>query len=369
MSTLLQRKIIITCGTGGVGKTTMSAALGIRAACHGLRTVVVTIDPAQRLATSLGLDSLSDQATDLTPRLKAAAEKSGSPSPKGSLHAIMPDTRHTLENFFRSLSPSQAIADKMIQNPIFEIFGREFSGANEYMALERLDALVQANQYDCIILDTPPSRNTIAFLNAPKLLARLFDEGLIRWLVTPANKILAVGVRKAMGVLENLTGSGFIHHLLEFAQHLIQLQEKFTDKVRRVSSLLASEEVGFVMVTGAHPETLPEFRHFIEEIQKAQLHFDGLIVNRTLGTLDSPSVGTNPPSDLKKALTILTALQKREEKITRELEQQIQSNLKNPVFMVRAPELVRDVHSMEDLFHVSKALDHTLEQTQARLSP
>ena len=183
---LLKRRVIITCGTGGVGKTTLSAAMAIRATLLGKRTVVITIDPAKRLAHSLGLETLGDHPTDLTPQIRAAYEKAqaeGADLPAeftGTLAAIVPDTRRTFENFVTELAPNSNVAEKVMKNPIFQIFAKEFSGTNEYMALERLFHLYRQECYDCIILDTPPRRNTLAFLDAPRLLPQFFVEKLIR---------------------------------------------------------------------------------------------------------------------------------------------------------------------------------------------
>ena len=354
------RKVIITCGTGGVGKTTMSTAIAIQAALEGKRTIVVTIDPAKRLATSLGLESLGDHPTDLTSMLTEACRKIDHPAPTGTLEALMPDTRKTLEMFFTSLSPTPAIAEKIIRNPIFEIFAKEFSGANEYMALERLDSLVQTGKYDCIVLDTPPNRNTVAFLNTPQLLARFFDEGLIKWLVLPANKIIATGMKKALGILESLTGSGFVGHLFDFASSLMEIQNTFTAKVKRVSVLLHSSDVALIMVTGPSPETLPEFEHFTSTVRKANLVFDGLVVNRTLGSFAvQDSELATASGELKRALETLRALQEREQAVTAKLANLVQSDGK--AFYAEVPELTRDVHSLEDLFHVSRKLGEGLE--------
>jgi anion-transporting ArsA/GET3 family ATPase len=356
---LTERKVIITCGTGGVGKTTLSAALAMQQALRGRKTVVVTIDPAKRLATSLGLEGLEDKPREITPLLREAAAKAGLPAPKAGLYALMPDTRSTLEQFFRSVSPSKAVADKLIQNPIFEIFAREFSGTNEYMALERLDSLVTSKEYDCVILDTPPNRNTLAFLNAPQLLARLFDEGFIKWLVVPANHLLATGMKKAIGLLENLTGEGFIKNLIEFAGGLVEMQSTFTAKVKRVSSLLQSSEVGFVLVTGPTTETLPEFEHFMRQLDERKLPFEGVFVNRTLGSIpltEAERKVTEPAT--AAALKTLSSLQDREKEVTARLKEKTEQH----GFFIPVPELSRDIHSIEDLLHVSHYLDRAFQQ-------
>lgn len=338
---LARRKIIVTCGTGGVGKTTLSAALGIRAALAGRNCVVVTVDPAKRLKTSLGMAALGDAPTDLTPQLKAIAGE----RIKGRLAAIVPDTRATFESFVRGLSPNSATAQRILANPIFEIFAREFSGANEYMALERLYALDESGEFDCIILDTPPSRNTVAFLQAPNLLARFFDEKLIRWLVLPANKLVSASMRKALGVLGKLTGEGFMTYLLDFAAGLFEIQDNFKANLTKVMRLLKSDQVGFLMVAAPSPDTAPELQHFIAALGDSRLRCDGVAINRTLSYLK--------PSEItpEEARQIIQALQAREQAVLDQLE-------KNDIpFLARLPELARDVHSLEDLFYIAQAFD------------
>ncbi len=357
-SILAHRKVIITCGTGGVGKTTLSAAIALRAATLGKKTVVVTIDPAKRLANSLGLPSLSDQATPLTHLMQEAYAKiyPGQPIPQGTLTAVVPDTRRTFENFVKELAPSSAAAERVMQNPIFQIFAKEFSGTNEYMALERLLALHKQGMYDCIILDTPPSRNTLLFLDAPKLLAQFFDEKIIRWLVLPANKWISGGIKKTLGILEGLTGAGFMSHLFDFAASLFDVQVNFSANLKKITQLLESDAVGFLMVTTPTPETSPEVNHFIETLHHHQFNFDGIILNRTIGYLkpqEQSLASPSTPIGYEKAFAILEALQVREQKVLHELN----DLMRNPLpFCAKLPELARDVHSVEDLFRVAMAL-------------
>lgn len=347
-----KRKVLVTCGTGGVGKTTLSAAIALRAALDGKKTVVITIDPAKRLISSLGLHEentvLGDHPMDLTSKVEEAIQKTGyAVQLKGSLEAIVPDTRHTFERFIRELSPSEATALKVMNNPIFQIFAKEFSGTNEYMALERLYTLIQQNKYDLIVLDTPPSRNTLAFLNAPKLLVQFFEERMIKWLVLPANKIISAGMRKALGILENLTGAGFMTHLFEFASALFEIRVRFTANLNSIMKTLESDQVGFLMVTVPAPDLVPETLHFIETLEKLHFHFDGVAVNRTLSYLQSdqtPEVTDN----LNRALEIIAGLQQKERQ---SLESQGIS------ICGRLPELARDVHSVEDLLHVAMAFN------------
>lgn len=357
---LRERRIIVTCGTGGVGKTTVSSAIALRAAMLGRKAVVITIDPAKRLATSLGIAKLGDEPTDLTPALKAAWEKAraaGKPVPAaftGTLAAIVPDTRRTFEAFVRELAPNPAVADRVMRNPIFQIFAKEFSGTNEYMALERLYSLHQTNEFDCIILDTPPSRNTLAFLEAPKLLAQFFDAGIIRWLVLPANRLLATGMKKALGILEKLTGAGFMTHLFDFAAALFEVRVNFTANLKKITELLESSQVGFLMVTVPAPDTAPEALHFIENVRQHGFRFEGVALNRMIGYFEPPPANGSPPPrnapEFDEALSVIRALQERERKVIASLSQE-------PIpLCAKLPELARDVHSVEDLFHVALAL-------------
>ncbi|MGK5081903.1 ArsA-related P-loop ATPase [Bdellovibrionota bacterium FG-1] len=358
---LNRRHIVITCGTGGVGKTTLSAAMALRAALLGKKAVVITIDPAKRLATSLGIKTLGDHPMDLTPQLRAAWEKAKAQGQKvpqtftGSLAAIVPDTRQTFESFVHELSPDPTVAERVMKNPIFQIFAKEFSGTNEYMALERLYSLSQQNNFDCIILDTPPSRNTLAFLEAPKLLAQFFEAGLVRWLVLPANQIIAGGMKKALSILEKLTGAGFITHLFDFAAALFEVRVAFTANLKRITALLESDQVGFLMVTVPAPDTVPEALHFISNIHDHGFHFDGVAVNRTLSYLGPPQPSDSSAST-EPALEVIRAIQEREHRVIEALAQR-------PIpLCAKLPELARDVHSVEDLFHVAMALDSKFDE-------
>ncbi len=337
---LAKRRILVTCGTGGVGKTTLSSAIAMRAAHQGRRTVVVTMDPAKRLVTSLGLEHLGDDPVDLTARI---------PNAKGTLHAIMPDTRKTFEDFVDEVAPDRALADRIKRNPIFQIFAREFSGTNEYMALEKLYALHQSGRYDCIVLDTPPSRNTLDFLEAPQLLSQFFEERLIRWLVMPANRLVAGGMRKALGILEKLTGAGFMTSLIDFASALFEVRVRFTANLKRVTSLLESEEVGFLMVTTPQPDTVQEATQFIRSIGEHRFHFEGVALNRTLSYIPREPLGSKQNPNLSAGLEIIAALQKRERLVL----EQLRGN--SVPICATLPELARDIHSVEDLFHVAMA--------------
>ena len=364
-----ERRIIVTCGTGGVGKTTLSASLAIRAAVLGKRAVVITIDPAKRLATSLGFDKrVGDAPADITPHLQEALKNhsEAAPGSLGKLHAIMPDTQGSFEKLVAQLAPNSALAQSLMQNPIFEIFAREFSGANEYMALERLISLHNTGEYDTIILDTPPSRNTLAFLDAPQLLARLFEEKLIQWLVVPTNQLFSIGIKKALGILEKLTGSGFMTHLFAFCQSLFDVRIKFLARLKDVTTLLQSQDVGFILVTASVPEAIPELQHFVDSVKDHGFHFDGLLINRTLGGLAddqsewrSAGKSSEQAKQLGRARQLLQALVEREKVSYDAFKPLLEGSRRlggGSILYEKLPELARDIHSLEDLLYVAFAL-------------
>lgn len=347
---IAKRRVLITCGTGGVGKTTVSASLAVRAALEGKRVIVITIDPAKRLATSLGIDKLGHEPTDLTAALAKAAGR----EVNGRLFALMPKSRESFERLIRSLTTNEDAIQRIFRNPILNTFSQDFSGANEYLALEELVHFHGRSEFDLVILDTPPSRNTLSFLEAPQLLARFFEERMIRFLVVPANRLLAFGMRKTFHVLEKLTGTGFIHQLFDFGEALFEVQGNFLKKLKSIHKLLQSEEIGFLLVAAPTPESAEEIGHFLDQIRSRGFHFDGVILNRSLGHLKS-----DPGVD-DEATRLIAALQERERLAyarLRESAEKSAANTERKLFYVQLPELARDVHGLEDLYHVSTLFD------------
>lgn len=329
---LTTNKVLITCGTGGVGKTTLSCALGVRAAELGRKTIVITIDPARRLATALGLNSLSHEATEIP-----------LPSATGKLFALMPDTQKSFEEFFDAISPTATISSKIKENPIFQILSQEFSGAQEYMALQKLSKIYNSGEYDLIILDTPPNRQALAFFEAPRLLKKFFDEKWIRHLIVPTSRLTAGSMRKALELLEKLTGEGFITHLIAFAASVFETEQKFTERLAQVIQVLESKETGFIFVSTAKPELAYEMNHFIAELERRGYQFHGLIFNRSLSKLAASR--DLPPS----AAQIISQWIKKEEQTLDRLS-------KESIAII--PECSRDIHSIGDLKHVAHLFNH-----------
>lgn len=335
------RRVIVTCGTGGVGKTTLSAAIGLRACQLGKKAIVVTIDPAKRLVTALGLDTLGNQAVDLTEKVTKKGEN-------GKFFALMPNSKKTFEAFFSRIAPSPSIAQKILSNPIIEMISTEFSGADEYIAVEKLHEIYSSHQFDTIIIDTPPSRNVLSFLEAPAKLNHLFEEKLIKMVLKPTGRFFTGGIKKVLGVFEKLTGGLFFSQLIEFGNSLFQTQAGFVKTMSFIHSLLQSEEVGFVLAASATPDTIQLSKDLIHTIQEKNYHFDGVILNRTYsGIKDSPHPHPNHPG-----IQLIQKIQEKEKEIINQLKSDI---LLPNVVMV--PVLSRDIHSMEDLLYVADALE------------
>ncbi|MCC7441503.1 MAG: hypothetical protein IT285_07720, partial [Bdellovibrionales bacterium] len=272
--------------------------------------------------------------------------------------------------FVRSLADSEAAYERVVGNPIFRIFAKEYSGTNEYMSLKRLDALHASGQFDLIVLDTPPSRNTLAFLDAPGLLSRFFDDRIIQWLVAPANKLMSIGVDRTLSMLESLTGKGFLSHLVEFSTALFEVRMPFAENLKRVIALLQSERCGVVLVAAPAADTAPDLQRFITSALERNLRLDGMILNRTYSGIaltedDRARAAAEARAGrpgLGEALEILESLAAEEKTVLADLESCLngprnESDARGPApFLLRVPQLARDVHTLEDLAQVAGLL-------------
>ena len=369
---LHSRRVIVCCGSGGVGKTTTSAALAMRAAMEGKRAVVITIDPAKRLATSLGLKALSAKATDLTQNVDDVLAAQGERPLTGRFFAVMPDTAQTFENFVRTMAgENESLARRVLGTSIYKIFAKEYSGTNEYMAMEKLYELYNEKDYDLIVLDTPPAANTRTFLEAPRMLADFFDDRIMKWIIAPGSKFLASGLRKLLEILEKLTGHGFVSDLIEFTTALFELRAQFMENLNTVGKLLHQEDVAFLMVTSPERLSKSDTQEFVSILDERGYRFWGFVVNRVLGrrigldtgTLDvarweselKPNSAGRPPDTLELLRATFETLVP-----TLEHEQEAErflatlSGRGGKVLLV--PEQPTDVHSVSSLVQISRQL-------------
>jgi anion-transporting ArsA/GET3 family ATPase len=271
-------RIIVCCGSGGVGKTTSAAALGLRAAERGRHVVVLTVDPARRLAQSMGLSSL-----DNTPRLVAGtqAEAAG-----GSLHAMMLDMKRTFDEIVEAhADPDRAV--QILANPFYQSLSSSFAGTQEYMAMEKLGQLRRADEWDLIVVDTPPSRSALDFLDAPQRLGRFLDGRLIRLLTGPTKtggraylKLVTTGFSMVTGVITKVIGVQLLRDVQTFVAAFDTMFGGFRERAEDTYRLLQAPGTAFLVIATPEPDALREASYFVERLTSDQMPLAGLVVNR-----------------------------------------------------------------------------------------
>jgi anion-transporting ArsA/GET3 family ATPase len=272
-------RVVVCCGAGGVGKTTTAAAMALRAAEYGRTVVVLTIDPARRLAQALGIDDLgnSPQQVSLGPEVS------------GELHAMMLDMRRTFDEMVINYSgPGRAQA--ILDNQFYQTVATSLSGTQEYMAMEKLGQLLAEDKWDLVVVDTPPSRNALDFLDAPKRLGSFMDSRLWRLLLGPGRgigRLITGAVGLAMRALSTVLGSQMLSDASAFVQSLDSTFGGFRDKADRTYELLKRRGTQFVVVSAAEPDALREASFFVDRLSQEAMPLCGLILNRTHPTLCS----------------------------------------------------------------------------------
>ncbi|MGW2511763.1 ArsA-related P-loop ATPase [Streptomyces scopuliridis] len=272
-------RIIVCCGSGGVGKTTTAAALGVRAAERGRKVVVLTIDPARRLAQSMGIDSL-----DNTPRRVKGVEG------PGELHAMMLDMKRTFDEIVEAhADPDRARA--ILENPFYQSLSAGFAGTQEYMAMEKLGQLRARDDWDLIIVDTPPSRSALDFLDAPKRLGSFLDGKFIRLLMAPAKmggragmKFLNVGMSMMTGTLGKLLGGQFLRDVQTFITAMDTMFGGFRTRADATYRLLQAPGTAFLVVAAPERDALREAAYFVERLAAEEMPLAGLVLNRVHGS-------------------------------------------------------------------------------------
>ncbi|MFI6093235.1 ArsA family ATPase [Streptomyces sp. NPDC051218] len=271
-------RIVVCCGSGGVGKTTTAAALGLRAAERGRKVVVLTIDPARRLAQSMGIDSL-----DNVPRRVKAIESS---SGDGELHAMMLDMKRTFDEIVEAHADKER-ASAILNNPFYQSLSAGFAGTQEYMAMEKLGQLRSRDEWDLIVVDTPPSRSALDFLDAPKRLGSFLDGKLIRVLMAPAKvggragmKFLNVGMSMMTGALGKLLGGQLLRDVQTFVAAMDTMFGGFRTRADATYRLLQAPGTAFLVVASPERDALREAAYFVERLAADDMPLAGLVLNR-----------------------------------------------------------------------------------------
>jgi anion-transporting ArsA/GET3 family ATPase len=273
------KDICICAGSGGVGKTTTSAAIAMGMAARGLKVCVLTIDPAKRLADSLGLQELGNEAKRIDPSLFTAQGL----EIEGELWAMMLDAKATFDDLVARQAPDEESRDRVLGNRIYQQISSALAGSQEYMAMEKLFELHTEGRFDLLVLDTPPTRNALDFLDAPKRLTQFIEGRSLRVFMKPtgmAAKVAGRGTSIALSVLKRIVGFDLLADLAEFFNAFSGMVDGFQARAKRVNSLLSDSRTCFLVVCGPQGEPVDEAVYFHRKLIEAKLPFGGVIVNK-----------------------------------------------------------------------------------------
>ncbi len=278
-SIIRNKEIIIAVGSGGVGKTTLSAAIAYKAARLGKRCIVCTIDPAKRLADVLNIQMKPNQIS----RVQV--------DDQCYFNAMMLDNKKTFDHLIKRLSPSVKKQEKMLNNKIYKAVAKTFARISEYMAMEQLFDLYQSEQYDLIILDTPPSKHTIDFLLRPNILLNFIDQNVIGWIIKPYVWATKLGfdffLNKASRVFKSFSEFLGANFMLELAELLVLFEEliiKFRGRAEKIGDLISSDQASFIVITRPQKNPIREARFLIDKLKENDLSFDKCVINKVLPT-------------------------------------------------------------------------------------
>jgi anion-transporting ArsA/GET3 family ATPase len=297
IDSLIEGKGVLICaGSGGVGKTTTSAAVALGLAARGARVAVLTIDPARRLAESLRLEELGNEARRVDPGRFTAAGV----TVEGELWAMMLDAKRTFDDLVERYAADAAARDRLLGNRIYQEVSNAVSGSQEYMAMEKLYELDAEGRYDVLVLDTPPTRNALDFLDAPSRLSRFTDSRAVGALVRPGGRLLGRGSSLLFLAMKRITGVDVMEDISEFFGAFADMAEGFRERAKRVNALLSAPDTAFLLVTTPQPEAVDEAIFFVRRLAERKMPFAGVVVNRVHPAPDGPdaTVERNDLDDL-----------------------------------------------------------------------
>jgi len=277
---LAAKEIAIACGPGGVGKTTTAAALAVMAAVrHGGKVLVLTVDPARRLANALGLEGLGNAERRVPPEaFRAAGVK-----PRGQLWAAMLDTKESWDALIRRHAPDAATRDQILANPLYANIAGRFVQSHDYIAMERLYEIHAEGDYDLIVVDTPPTRNALDFLDAPRRMADFFSSRLLRWLIVPyRSRLVNVASRPFYSIADRILGTQFLADIAEFFILFQSMYDGFVARAGSVTRLLSDRRTTFVVVSTLETVPLREAEFFAAELTRRKLHLGAIVLNKVL---------------------------------------------------------------------------------------
>jgi anion-transporting ArsA/GET3 family ATPase len=285
-SLLASKEIVVFCGSGGVGKTSVAASSGVAAAMRmDGKVLVVTVDPAKRLADALGIEGIGN----IERRVPDAAFAEAGIEPRGELWAAMLDTKQSWDALVMRHAPDEETVQRILDNRLYETLTERFVQSHDYVAMERLFEIHQTGKYDLIIVDTPPTRNALDFIDAPARMADFFGGRLLRWLTAPYRvggkrgaRMLTMASKPFYSIADRILGSQFLQDIAEFFLNFQSMYEGFVVRSRAVEALLHDKRTTFVVVTTLEDAPLREGEQFCDELVKRDFHLGALVLNKTL---------------------------------------------------------------------------------------
>jgi anion-transporting ArsA/GET3 family ATPase len=380
---LLRSQVAVCVGCGGVGKTTVAASLALEAARRGRRALVLTIDPARRLADALGVEALGNQPQALA---RSALEALGVP-PEGSLSALMLDMKRTFDDLVERFAEDESARDRILENPLYRNVSDTLAGSVEYSAMEKVYELWESGDYDLIVVDTPPAQHALDFLDAPQRLLEFLESRLVQVLIHPAFaagrfgfRIFQRGTRRVLHVLERISGLSFLEDVSEFLLAFEGMAAGFRQRAARVRALLLGPESSFVLVTGPARESVRQTLAFRARLEAQGVSLAGVVINR-VRTWDGAAIdpaaleasdedrdalaralaaagdpGLDAEAAARAALAAATGyagVVRRDAQATRGLREEMESSGR---FWATIPELPEDVHDLAGLQRVAAAV-------------
>jgi len=358
------KRVCICAGSGGVGKTTSSAAIAAGMAARGEKVAVLTIDPAKRLADSLGLPELGNEERQIDPGLFPEA---GVDARGGQLWAMTLDAKAAFDELVRRHAPDEETRDRILSNRIYQQLSAALAGSQEYMAMEKLFELYAEDRYDLLVLDTPPTRSALDFLDAPRRLMQFIEGRALQVFMRPTGlgmKVFGRGTSMMFSVLRRVTGVEVLEDLSEFFQAFSGMVGGFRERARRVSELLANPETCFLVVCGPQGEPISEAVYFHRKLVEAELPFGGVIVNKVHFESELPEPGDDLVGELTAAIgdgdvarrvadnfADYRRLAERDQRNIRRLTAEMRARL-----VIQVPYLDEDVHDLAGLMRINEYL-------------
>ncbi len=368
------RRVVLCVGCGGVGKTTVAAALGLAAAQRGRRVLCLTIDPARRLANSLGLDRMTGEAQ----RVDQALFRQAGVQVSGELTLMMLDTKRTFDELVTRHASSREARDRILNNRLYQYVSTSLAGTQEYMAMEKLLAVQQDSSYDLIVLDTPPTSNALDFLDAPERITQAIDSAAMRWFIQAFENsgkfslnLVAKSVALVLKGIGRLTGGGFLEQMAEFVTELNDLFGGFKSRAAQVAAAFRSPDFAYVLVTSPAPMAIREVLYFAERLSEQGMAQDAFVVNRlhraprSVATLTEAedaisrhglTLGEGAAERLVRAVTEEQRLADLDRRHLATLQAALKSKQGEPTTQVLIPALPSDVHDIATLVGIAELL-------------